>query len=140
MLESIIVRLILSLLLGALIGAERSFIGKQAGLRTFALVSMGACLFTYLGLSLEPSNPSRVLSNLVVGVSFLGAGIIFVHQERVVGLTTAASLWTTTAIGAAVGMGYVKEAIFVTILTLAILWLLVYVEKLIRRSDDEQRG
>ncbi|GIW65229.1 MAG: hypothetical protein KatS3mg093_208 [Candidatus Parcubacteria bacterium] len=140
MLDSIILKFIFSMILGALIGAERSLIGKQAGLRTFALVSLGACLFTYLGLSLEPSNPSRVLSNLVVGISFLGAGVIFIHQEKVIGLTTAASLWTTTAIGAAVGMGFLKEAIFVTLLTLFILWLLTYIEKFIRRDNNEQRS
>jgi putative Mg2+ transporter-C (MgtC) family protein len=136
--DSIILKLFFSMFLGALIGTERSLIGKQAGLRTFALVSLGACLFTYLGLSLEPNNPSRVLANLVVGVSFLGAGVIFIHQEKIIGLTTAASLWTTTAIGAAVGIGYFKEAVFVTFLTLIVLWLLTHVERFIRRSENEQ--
>lgn len=136
MFEEIILRLILAMVLGALIGAERSFIGKQAGLRTFALVSLGACLFTYLGIQIEPHSSSRVLANLVVGVSFLGAGVIFIHREKIIGLTTAASLWTTTAIGAAVGSGYIKEATAVVILTLLILWLLTYVEKLIRHNEN----
>lgn len=140
MFEEVILKLILAIIFGALIGAERSFIGKQAGLRTFALVALGACLFTYLGIQIEPNNPSRILANLVVGVSFLGAGIIFLHQEKVIGLTTAASLWTTTAIGAAVGAGYIKEATVATIFTLVILWLFVYVEKLIRHNEDQQRN
>lgn len=140
MFEEVALRFILAMICGAFIGAERSFIGKQAGLRTFALVALGACLFTYLGTQIEPNNPSRVLANLVVGVSFLGAGIIFVHQEKIVGLTTAASLWTTTAIGAAVGIGYLKEAVWVTILTLIILWLFTYIEKFIRHNENQQRS
>lgn len=131
----VIYRLFLAAILGGLIGMERSFFKKQAGLRTFALVALGAALFAYLGTMIEPSNPSRVLANLVVGIGFLGAGLIFLHEEKVIGLTTAAALWTTTAIGAAIGIGYYLEGIFVTILTLIILTIWTYLEKYIRQND-----
>ena len=130
----IIYRLFLAACLGAFIGAERSFFKKQAGMRTFALVALGAALFAYVGFVLEPNTPTRVLANLVVGIGFLGAGLIFLHEEKVVGLTTAAALWVTTAIGAAIGVGYYVEGIFVTILSLIILWALVYIENLIRKE------
>jgi putative Mg2+ transporter-C (MgtC) family protein len=130
----IVYRLFLSLCLGAFIGTERSFFKKQAGIRTFALVSLGACLFAYLGVAIDSSSPSRVLSNLVVGIGFLGAGVIFLHEEKVIGLTTAASLWVTTAIGAAIGLGYYSEAFFSTIFSLLILTFLNYFERLIRKE------
>jgi putative Mg2+ transporter-C (MgtC) family protein len=130
----IIYRFFLAAFLGAFIGLERSLFKKQAGLRTFALVALGSALFAYLGSVLEPSNPTRVLANLVVGVGFLGAGLIFLHEEKVIGLTTAAALWVTTAIGASIGLGYYLEGFFVTILSLVILWILTFVERIIRRE------
>ncbi len=133
----IIYRLFLAACFGAFIGAERSFFRKQAGLRTFALVALGSALFAYLGSSLEPNAPSRVLANLVVGIGFLGAGLIFLHKEKVIGLTTAAALWVTTAIGASVGLGYYFEAFFVTIFTVVILWLFTYIERYIRKDENK---
>jgi putative Mg2+ transporter-C (MgtC) family protein len=127
-------RLFLASVFGAFIGAERSFFKKQAGLRTFALVSLGAALFAYLGSQIEPENSSRVLANLVVGIGFLGAGLIFLHEEKVIGLTTAAALWVTAAVGGAVGLGYYFEGFLVTILALCILTLATYLEKLIRHQ------
>lgn len=132
----IVYRLFLAASLGAFIGLERTLFKKQAGLRTFALVALGSALFAYLGSVLEPDNPSRVLANLVVGIGFLGAGLIFLHEEKVVGLTTSAALWVTSAIGAAIGVGYYLEGFFVTILTIFILWIVFYIEKLIRRNED----
>jgi putative Mg2+ transporter-C (MgtC) family protein len=132
--QEIIYRMFLAAALGALIGAERSFFKKQAGLRTFALVALGAALFSYLGSSLEPQNPTRVLANIVVGIGFLGAGIIFLHDEKVIGLTTAAALWVTTSIGSAIGLGYYLEGFLVTILSLMILYVLAYIESFIRKE------
>lgn len=130
----IIYRLFLAAVLGAFIGTERSFFKKQAGLRTFALVALGSALFAYLGSQIEPSNPSRVLANLVVGIGFLGAGLIFLHEEKIIGLTTATALWVTTAIGGAIGLGYYLEGFLVTILALIILTLATYLEKLVRKE------
>lgn len=129
----IIYRFFLALSLGALIGLERSFFKKHVGLRTFALVSLGASLFAYLGINLEPNSPTRVLANIVSGIGFLGVGLIFFHEEKIVGLTTAAAIWVTAAIGAAIGAGFYFEGFLITILTVFILWLLTYLEMLIRK-------
>ncbi len=133
----IIYRLFLAAMMGTFIGVERSFFKKQAGMRTFALVALASALFAYVGSSLEPNAPSRVLANIVVGVGFLGAGLIFLHEEKVIGLTTAAALWATTAIGAAIGVGYYFVGIFVTILTVVILWLFSYIERFIRKDENQ---
>jgi putative Mg2+ transporter-C (MgtC) family protein len=130
----IIYRLFLALCFGAFIGAERSFFKKQAGLRTFALVSLGSALFAYLGYQIDFQSASRTLANLVVGIGFLGGGVIFLSNEKIVGLTTAAALWVTAAIGGAVGLGYYTEGFFVTIFTLIVLTLASYLEKLIRKE------
>jgi len=130
----IIYRLFFAAILGSVIGAERSFFKKQAGLRTFALVALASALFVYLGSSIESQNPSRVLANIVVGIGFLGTGLIFLHEEKIIGLTTAAALWVTTAIGSAIGLGYYLEGIWVTVLSLIILWLFTYIERLIRKE------
>jgi putative Mg2+ transporter-C (MgtC) family protein len=104
----------LALLLSSIIGLEREFRQKQAGLRTQALVGAGAALFMLIskyGFNdvLEPGrivvDPSRVAAQIVTGVGFIGAGLIFVRQDAVRGLTTAASVWVTAAVGAAAGAG-----------------------------------
>ena len=129
-------RLFLAAILGSFIGAERSFFKKQAGLRTFALVSLGSALFAYLGSIIEPNGSSRVLANLVVGIGFLGAGLIFLHEEKIIGLTTAAALWVTTAIGASIGLGFYFEGFLVTALALIILTVATYLERLIRKDEN----
>ncbi|BCX15521.1 MAG: hypothetical protein KatS3mg097_413 [Candidatus Parcubacteria bacterium] len=132
----IIFRFFLAAVIGALIGAERSLAHKQAGLRTFALVSLGAAIFSYLGVMLDPGAPSRVLANLVVGIGFIGAGIIFLHQEKIIGLTTAAALWVTTAVGALIGTGYYFLSFFTSLVVIVVLWALVYIEHFIRSKND----
>lgn len=132
----IIFRFFLAAIIGALIGAERSLAHKQAGLRTFALVSLGAAIFSYLGITLDAESPSRVLANLVVGIGFIGAGIIFLHREKIIGLTTAAALWVTTAIGALIGVGYYFLSFFTSLLVIIVLWALVYIEHFIRSNND----
>ncbi|TSC55063.1 MAG: putative Mg2+ transporter-C (MgtC) family protein [Parcubacteria group bacterium LiPW_30] len=131
------VRLFLAMSLGAILGLERVFAKKSAGIRTYALVSMGSALFIlsseyvvkqylYTGIQV---NPLQVASNIVVGVGFLGAGIIIFKDSKLTGLTTAAGLWVVSAIGMAVGFGYYLAAFFTTIFTLAIFTLLWYVEE-----------
>lgn len=118
-------------LLGGIIGFEREWTGKSAGLRTYALVALGACLFIVLSTKMPgaPSlDPSRVLSQIVVGVGFIGAGLIIVQGGKVRGLTTAAGLWVTAALGAAVGLRLYFIAASSAFLTLGILWVLRKVE------------
>ena len=100
-------RLLEALVLGALIGYERERAGKPAGVRTHGMVALGAALFTVTALTgFGPSSdPARVAAQVVSGIGFLGAGAILQQRGSVHGLTTAASLWVTAAIGVAVGVG-----------------------------------
>ncbi len=133
-LVEIIYRLILGTVLGAIIGVERSFFKKQAGLRTFALVSLGATLFSLIASYLPTDSSARILANIILGIGFLGSGLIFLKEEHIFGLTTAAALWTTAGVGLAVGQGFYLEAFTVTILILIILALLPYIEERLKNE------
>ena len=125
-----IVRLVLALILGALIGVERIHAGKKAGIRTLGLVSLGAALFIVISENIIASygyeiDPLRMASNIITGVGFLGAGMIIFHKDRVNNLTTAAGIWISAAIGTAVGFGMYSIAVAVTtlvILTFTLMW------------------
>ena len=134
----IIYRLILGTIIGAIIGAERSFFHKQAGLRTFALVSLGATLFSIIALNFNQDSTSRILANIVMGIGFLGGGLIYFYQEKLQGITTAAALWVTAAIGAAIGQGYYLEVFVSSILVLLVLSFLPFIERKItnERSNN----
>lgn len=116
-------QLFLAAVLGALIGIERLRIHKATGVRTLALIAVGSCLFTilsweglkYSGLDFEPT---RIAAQIVTGVGFLGAGVIIFDQHKIQGLTSAAGLWVTAAIGMAVGFGHYWIAIFGTLIVL----------------------
>jgi len=119
---NIILRLLAAALFGSLIGAEREYRAKEAGLRTHFLVCAGAALFTIVsqfGFGDAPYDRARVAAQIVTGIGFLGAGTIVVHKRFVIGLTTAAGLWITAAIGMAAGGGLYLLAAFGTVLTLA---------------------
>ncbi len=126
-------RIGLAALLGAILGMEREWRGKPAGLRTHMLVSLGAALFVLApmqaGMSL--ADASRVLQGLVAGIAFLGAGMIIkAHRDdHIVGLTSAANIWLTASIGMACGLGREASAIVVTVLALLILAALPKVEQ-----------
>lgn len=134
--EEVILKLLLSVLLGALIGSEREIKKKEAGLRTYSLVSLGSCLFTIIAFSLanlKIIDPSVIIMAIAVGMGFIGAGAIFKGETQIIGLTTAAGLWTTAAIGLAVGVGFYFLAIFSTVLILVILAGFSYLERKIFR-------
>lgn len=123
-------QLILATILGALIGLEREIKRKQAGLQTYSLVALGTCLFTVIAFELlnfyagKPAiifEPLSIIQAVAVGIGFIGAGVIFHQQSGVVGLTTAAGLWTVAAIGVAVGVKLYFLAIFTTFLIILIL-------------------
>lgn len=116
--------LMLSAFLGAIIGMNRERLDKAAGMRTHMLVAMGSTLFTALGVyAIEGGDATRIGAAVVGGIGFLGGGIIFQGQERVKGLTTAASVWAMSAIGVAVGAG----AWFVGICGTLIMWFILEV-------------
>lgn len=116
----LVARIILSLLLGGLIGLEREIGKEPAGLRTHMLVALGSTLFTAISFA-NDTDPTRIAASIVTGIGFLGAGTIFKEQDRVKGLTTAADLWVIAAIGMAVGVGYYFMALVSTLVVLLVL-------------------
>jgi len=116
----IICQLLLATFLGALIGLEREYKKKGAGLQTFSLVALGACLLTVITLQFGSFDPA-IIQAIAIGIGFIGAGVIFRQPSGTVGLTTAAGLWTTAAIGIATGAGLYFLAIFTTLLVLLVL-------------------
>ena len=98
-------RLIVATVLGGLIGLERLWHRREAGVRTHASVAMGACVFALVSQHIPGADPSRMAANIVTGVGFLGAGIIMRNGNRTHGLTTAATIWATAAVGTGVGYG-----------------------------------
>ncbi len=116
-----IIRLILALALGFAIGFERKMRFKEAGPRTHTIVCIGSCLFTLLSIYAFPkSDPARIAAQIVPGIGFIGAGMIFYHKETVHGLTTAAGMWATAAIGMAMGAGWYVISILATVLIILI--------------------
>jgi len=121
-----VLRLLLAAFLGAIIGFQREWVHKPAGLRTHILISLGSALFTVVSIMgfTGTVDPARVAAGVVTGVGFLGAGVIFRGMRGdipVVGLTTAASIWVSAAIGIAAGAGMYLIATVVAVLTLIIL-------------------
>ena len=126
----IICQLLLAAILGGLVGFEREYQKRAAGLRTHSLVCIGATLFTIISLQafgpwLDKAgvsfDPSRILAAIVMGVGFIGAGLIIYRRFRIEGLTTAAGIWVVAAIGMAIGVQFYLIAIFTALLTLTIL-------------------
>ncbi|MGI8893211.1 MAG: MgtC/SapB family protein [Bacteroidia bacterium] len=135
--EVSIYRLILSLILGGLIGIDRERSRQAAGLRTHILICTGATLLMLVSafvpqkFEYEMGDPGRIVAQVVSGIGFLGAGAIFRLGVNVKGLTTAASIWVVAAIGITVGTGLYEAAIFATFLLLFVLVVLNYLEKII---------
>lgn len=134
-------RLLVAAILGALLGLERSLAGKHAGMRTYALVSMGSALFVIAGVlasyqlsSFAGINPLQVAANVVLGVGFLGTGLAMFHGEHPVELTTAAGLWVAAGIGMTTGFGFELLALGGAVLALLILTLLNPFEAIMRRK------
>jgi putative Mg2+ transporter-C (MgtC) family protein len=126
----IVCQLLLATFLGAIIGLEREYKRKEAGLQTYSLVSLGSCLFAiisfqlanfFLGESGVNFDPARIIQAVAIGIGFIGAGVIFRQPSGIFGLTTAAGLWSTAAIGIAVGAGFYTLAGVATLLTVLIL-------------------
>ena len=104
--EVLLFRLFLVILVGGLIGAEREYRSKSAGFRTMILICLGSFLFTTFSIHISGSTNDRIASNIVTGIGFLGAGVIFQSDNRVNGLTTAATIWATAALGMGIADGY----------------------------------
>lgn len=139
-----ITRIVLAALLGGVIGVEREKKGRSAGLRTHILVCTGSSLIMLVSLYVfemyqgkVPVDPSRIAAGVVTGIGFLGAGTIMGSSEGVRGLTTAASIWVSSAIGLAVGCGFLSAAIVSTVVTFVTLAFLKHIEKNLEVSENK---
>ncbi|MCW9054734.1 MAG: MgtC/SapB family protein [Candidatus Pacebacteria bacterium] len=140
-------KILLAVVLGVLLGTERSvFANKRAGMRTYALVSLAACLFAVISvqvtsqyLGLVTFDPMRVAAGIITGIGFLGTGLIIFHDNKLQGLTTAAGLWVAAGIGLAVAYELYAVAIFTTIITVLIFSLLWNLEEWFGRIADTHR-
>ena len=137
-------QLLLATCLGLAIGTERSIVAQQrAGMRTFALVSLGACAFVIGGQAIDLQflgvvnfDPARIAAGIVQGVGFIGAGLIFMRGDSVHGITTAAGLWVSAAIGVLVAFHLFAVAVFTAALTLGVFFGMWYVERMLKRLHD----
>ena len=119
-----VLRILLAAVLGGVIGAQREWSGKPAGLRTIALLSAGSALFTIVsGLGFSGGDPTRIAAGVVTGIGFLGAGAILHRHGGVEGLTTAATIWVGAGIGLAAGVGLYLIAVVVTVISVGILFI-----------------
>jgi len=138
--ERVLLRVIAATLLGAVVGFERERAGKPAGFRTHILVSLGTAIVVLAcaGSQMSMDGLSRVIQGIVTGIGFIGAGsILKLDQERhIQGLTTAAGLWMTAAIGVACGLGTIGLALIATVMTLIVLGVLRAIEQ---RAIDNKR-
>ncbi|HEY4334882.1 MAG TPA: MgtC/SapB family protein [Puia sp.] len=115
--QDLVLKLVLSILVGGLLGAEREYRSKSAGFRTLTLICLGATIFTIFSQIIGgPGNPDRIASNIVTGIGFVGAGVVFKgdNTSKVNGITTAAMIWVTAALGMAIGAGYWLAALIAT--------------------------
>ncbi|HVV15491.1 MAG TPA: MgtC/SapB family protein [Candidatus Paceibacterota bacterium] len=132
--------LVISAFLGAMLGLERSVAGKHAGMRTYALVSLGSCLFAILGTlaslqlgALFPGvNPLQLAGSVIIGIGFIGSGLSLLRGDHPVELTTATGIWVAAGVGMACGFGFYLLALVATVLALAIFTLFLRVENSIR--------
>jgi putative Mg2+ transporter-C (MgtC) family protein len=123
-----IIRLLIALLVGGVIGIEREMRDKAAGFRTMILICTGAALFTMFSQKFGTVDPARIAASIVSGVGFLGAGAILRSEGRITGLTTAATIWLVAALGMGVGGGEVNLVVVAAILISVVLWFFPIIE------------
>jgi putative Mg2+ transporter-C (MgtC) family protein len=127
-----IIKIAVAFALGAVLGIEREYHNKPAGFRTLIMITVGATLFTILSGRIT-ANPDRIAANIITGIGFIGAGVIFKEGIKVNGVTTAATIWISAAVGMAVGYGQFGLACGVTLLMLGTLIMLVKLESFFDR-------
>ena len=142
--SDVILRLVLAMFLGMLIGAERLIVHKEAGMKTHALVSMGAALFMIISemmvqqyAHLPGLNPTMMPAQIILGIGFLGAGSIMLQGSKLLGLTTAGGLWVTAGIGMAAGFGLFSLATIATVLVLLIFIMMNIFEEPLRKIAEK---
>ena len=142
-LSSILPKVIVATICGALVGIEREKRNKVAGIRTNILICVGAWIFTIASFLASEyynsSDPTRILSTIVTGIGFLGAGAIIQNKDKITGLTTAAFIWTISAVGILCGMGLMVTPIVLTIGLISISHYFEKVERWIKKDDEYDR-
>jgi len=131
------VSMLVSVICGGIIGFEREYRSKSAGFRTIILISLGSTIFTIVSRHGAGAD-DRISANIITGIGFIGAGVIFKDRISVRGLTTAAVIWTSAAIGMTTGIGYHALALALTLITLSVLLLVTRIEKLIGKLQKEK--
>ncbi|MCL1670011.1 MgtC/SapB family protein [Elizabethkingia ursingii] len=132
-----ILLILASVFVGGIIGIEREYQLKAAGLRTMILVTLGSCMFTMLSRSLGgPGSPDRIAANIITGIGFVGAGVIFKEENRVSGLTTAVTIWICAALGMTIGAGYYVEAGYGMAVVIVLLISLKYIQDTIDKISS----
>ena len=138
----IVLPLFTALFLGMIIGTERVWAHKTAGMRTYALVSMGSALFVIVSSEMVKAyagfsgmNPLHIVAQIIVGVGFIGTGLIFTKDNKLMGLTTATGLWVSAGIGMACGFGLYNIAIIASVLTLFIFIVLWFLEEQLKKTQ-----
>jgi putative Mg2+ transporter-C (MgtC) family protein len=130
----IVTKLAIAVILGGIIGLEREFNKSAAGIKTYSIVSMGSALFTVASALVD----IRVAAGVITGIGFLGAAMVVKTENKIVGLTTAALIWTTAAIGFVVELGMYFAAVAATVILLVILIPVEYFEKKILKTHEEK--
>ena len=131
-----LVKILLAVVIGGVIGLERELHSKAAGLRTITLITVGATLFTLVSAKI---GDDRITANIVSGVGFLGAGVILFAEGKLKGLTTAASIWAAAALGMAIGQGEYILSIAVTTVVVTVLVLFASLDRWVDRIGRETR-
>lgn len=131
----ILLRFLIAALWGGLVGAEREYRSKSAGFRTLMMISIGSCFFTIMSMVIGGAAGDRIASNIVTGIGFLGAGVIFRLENKVSGITTAATIWVVAAVGMGIGAGYYFASASASIMILFILAILPLVENKLSRYN-----
>ncbi|MDD5431167.1 MAG: MgtC/SapB family protein [Candidatus Pacebacteria bacterium] len=135
----ILQRIVFAVVLGAIVGIEREFAHKTAGMRTHALVSVGSALFSIVSSAFSGPNadPSRIAAQIVTGIGFIGAGLIIFQQQKIQGLTTAAGVWAVAAIGMACGFALYSVAVLGALSIIVIFVILWPIEHFIEKIRDK---
>lgn len=135
--DNIIEKLLLAVLVGGLLGAEREYRSKSAGFRTLTVICIGATLFTVFSMAIGGrANPDRIASNIATGIGFVGAGVIFKGDFGVNGITTAAMIWVTAALGMGIGGGYEIVSAIACVMILLMLYIFSRFEGWIDRTNQ----
>jgi len=127
--EVLLLRLLLVIIVGGSIGAEREYRNKSAGFRTMILICLGSFLFTTFSIAIGNSDNDRIAANIVTGIGFIGGGVIFRSGTGINGLTTAASIWIVAALGMGIADGYYALVLVSTVLVLLSLFLFLFTER-----------